>query len=149
MTSEVMIALRAMLADVQASLVERLARRFDSGNLALLGTVGTALDRVGVDSDATGRNVFVSERPGRALAVVITGAADAFVLHGVRVIKTGPRQRGIAAPAHRVANGRLADTITMPPELASAIATAVLDDYDELRRPPPPVPLENRPPAAS
>lgn len=88
---------------------------------------------------------------GRLLAlasVEIEIAGVAFVLHGVRVIKTGPRQRGIAAPAHRVANGRLADTITMPPELARAIANAVLDEYDELRRPSP-APVENRPAAAS
>jgi len=89
---------------------------------------------------------------GRLLAlasVEIEIAGVAFVLHGVRVIKTGPRQRGIAAPAHRVANGRLADTITMPPELARAIADAVLDEFDALRRPPSPAPAENRPPAAS
>jgi L-alanine-DL-glutamate epimerase-like enolase superfamily enzyme len=80
LTSEAMTALRAMLADMQASLVERLARRFDGGNLALLGTVGTALaalDRAGVDSAATGRSVVVCQRPGGALTVVVTRAEDA------------------------------------------------------------------------
>jgi DNA-binding cell septation regulator SpoVG len=84
---------------------------------------------------------------GALASVEIEIAGVVFVLHGVRVIKTGPRQRGIAAPAHRVANGRLADTIAMPPELARAIANAVLDEYDTLRHRPPPVPIENRPAA--
>lgn len=87
---------------------------------------------------------------GRLLAlasVEILIAGIAFTLHGVRVIRTGPRSRGIAAPCHRVANGRLTDAISLPPELSDAIASAVLDVYDELRRPHPPSP-ENRPPLA-
>jgi DNA-binding cell septation regulator SpoVG len=54
----------------------------------------------------------------------------AFVLHGVRVISTGPRSRCAATPCHRIANGRLADTITLPPELARAVGNAVLDEFD-------------------
>jgi DNA-binding cell septation regulator SpoVG len=51
---------------------------------------------------------------GRLLAlaeVEIEIAGVAFVLHGVRVVKTGPRSRGIAAPCFRLAGGRLADAI--------------------------------------
>jgi hypothetical protein len=59
-------------------------------------------------------------------------------LHGVRVIKTGPRQRGVEAPHYRVATGRLAAAISLPSELARAIAAAVLDEYDALRSPAPP-----------
>jgi hypothetical protein len=54
----------------------------------------------------------------------------AFTLHGVRVISTGPRSRCAATPCHRIANGRLADTITLPPELARAVGNAVLDEFD-------------------
>jgi DNA-binding cell septation regulator SpoVG len=74
-----------------------------------------------------------SER-GRLLAlasVEIEIAGVAFVVHGVRVIRTGPRSRGIAAPCYRVADGRLADAVTLPPELA----IAVLDQYEAIVAP--------------
>ena len=76
---------------------------------------------------------------GRLLAlaeVEIEIAGVAFTLHGVRVISTGPRSRGVAAPCCRVANGRLADAISLPPELAAAIAGAVLDEFEALGRAP-------------
>jgi hypothetical protein len=77
---------------------------------------------------------------GRLLAlaeVEIEIAGVAFTLHGVRVIKTGPRSRGVAAPCVRVAGGRLAEAISLPPELTAAIASAVLDEYDATLRAPP------------
>jgi DNA-binding cell septation regulator SpoVG len=78
---------------------------------------------------------------GRLLAlaeVEIDIAGVALVLHNIRVLKTGPRSRGIAAPCCRVANGRLADAVSLPPELAKAIANAVLDEYGARRRSPAP-----------
>jgi hypothetical protein len=74
---------------------------------------------------------------GRLLAlaeVEIEIAGIAFTLHGVRVISTGPRSRCVAAPYCRIAGGRLADAITLPPELSAAIGTAVLDEYDAMLR---------------
>lgn len=74
---------------------------------------------------------------GRLLAladVEIEIAGIALRLHGVRVIATGPRQRGVAAPGYRMATGRLADAVTLPPELARAVADIVLDEYESLRR---------------
>ncbi len=74
---------------------------------------------------------------GRLLAlaeVEIEIAGIAFTLHGVRVIRTGPRSRCVAAPFCRVAGGRLADAISLPPELSAAIGNAVLDEYDAMRR---------------
>ena len=72
---------------------------------------------------------------GRLLAlaeVEIEIAGVAFTLHGVRVIGTGPRSRRVAAPCYRVAGGRLADAISLPPELVRAIGNAVLDEYEAL-----------------
>ncbi len=80
---------------------------------------------------------------GRLLAlaeVEIEIASIAFILHGVRVVKTGPRSRGIAAPCYRVANGRFADAISLPRELTAAVASVVLDEYDALRPGAPPGP---------
>ena len=89
---------------------------------------------------------------GRLLAlasVEILVAGVAFTLHGVRVIRTGPRSRGVASPCYRIASGRLADAVELPPELTGAIADAVLDEYDELvSRPPPALPIAARPAAA-
>jgi len=78
---------------------------------------------------------------GRLLAlasVEILIAGVAFTLQGVRVVRTGPRSRGVASPSCRVANGRLAAAVALPPELARAIADVVLDAHDALRCPPPP-----------
>ena len=72
---------------------------------------------------------------GRLLALAdaeIEIAGVAFTIRGIRVVKTGPRSRGVAAPCFRVASGRLAAAIEMPPELAAAIAGAVLDAYDDM-----------------
>jgi hypothetical protein len=42
--------LRAQLEDMRASLIERLVCRIEGGSLALLGSVGTALDALGCRS---------------------------------------------------------------------------------------------------
>ncbi|HWB52205.1 MAG TPA: hypothetical protein VG651_24070 [Stellaceae bacterium] len=69
-----------------------------------------------------------------ALASVQIEIADvAFVVHGVRIIRTGPRAHGIAAPCYRMATGRLADAISLPPELTHAIVEVVLDEFDAFR----------------
>ena len=79
------------------------------------------------------RIVRAARGPLLALAEVeIEVAGFAFVLHGVRVIRTGPRSRGVAAPHCRVASGRLAAAISLPPELSRAIAEVVLDEYEAL-----------------
>ena len=72
---------------------------------------------------------------GRLLAlaeVELEIAGIVFTLRGVRVIKTGPRSHGVAAPCYRGANGRLADAISLPPELAQAVAGVVLDEYEAI-----------------
>jgi hypothetical protein len=97
---------------------------------ALADTVAVSVTVLHVERVAAGRLLALAE-----VEVEISGVA--FTLHGVRVIKTGPRSRGIAAPCYRVANGRLADAISLPPELTAAVAGAVLDEYDALRRMPP------------
>jgi DNA-binding cell septation regulator SpoVG len=66
-------------------------------------------------------------------SVQIEIAGVAFVIHGVRIIRTGPRAHGIAAPCYRMATGRRADAISLPPELIHAIAEVVLDEFDALR----------------
>lgn len=71
--------------------------------------------------------------------VEIEIAGVSLTLHGVRVIKTGPRSRGVAAPCHRVANGRLADAISLPPELARAV-----DEYEAIYPPRPGAPAAQR-----
>lgn len=76
---------------------------------------------------------------GRLLAlasVEILIAGVSFLVHGVRIIKTGPRSKGVAAPRCRLAGGALADAIELPPELSAAIAGVVLDEYEALSRRP-------------
>jgi DNA-binding cell septation regulator SpoVG len=71
----------------------------------------------------------------QALAdVEIEIAGVAFVVRGIRVIKIGPRSRGVAAPRCRIAAGRLAEAVSLPPELTAAIGNVVLDEYDAMRR---------------
>jgi len=44
--------------------------------------------------------------------------------HGVRVVGTGPRSRGIAAPCYRIANGRLADAISLLSQVDGVVVAA-------------------------
>ena len=65
-------------------------------------------------------------------AVEIDIAGVVLTLHGVRVIRTGPRSRGVAAPFCRVAKGRLAEAISLPADVTRAIGEVVLDEYEGL-----------------
>lgn len=87
-------ALRAALLDMRFSLVVRLARRFDGGTLALLGTVGAALaavDRVGAAEEAApaARRVTVCDRPDRPLGLTVF---DDVAEVAVEVVALDPRQ---------------------------------------------------------
>lgn len=60
--------------------------------------------------------------------IEISGVA--FTIHGIRILRTGPASRGIAAPAFKDVSGQLTDAITLPVELASAIANVVLGNME-------------------
>jgi stage V sporulation protein G len=92
-----------------------------------------------VDDDSALAHVTVLRvervRAGRLLAlaeveIVVDGVGIS--LHGVRVVKTAPRSRGVQAPAYRH-DGVARPAVTLPPELARAVANAVLDEFDAMR----------------
>lgn len=67
-----------------------------------------------------------------AVEIIIDGIG--IVLQGVRIERSGPHVLTALAPTFRDRTGTATPAVILPPELGAAIASAVLDEFQAMRR---------------
>jgi hypothetical protein len=93
------------------------------------GTVPVTVTVLQIDRISAGKLLALA-------SVEIEIAGVSLEMRGLRVIRTAPGRVGVEPPCYRGATGAAVPAVILPEELSAAIANAVLDEFESIKRQP-------------